>query len=401
MSDITRDGPAQEDLQASVERHRSGAGHGPRFTGSTGEYFRIWIVNLVLSLVTLGIYSAWATVRNRRYFYGNTDLDGHRFDFHGDPLAILKGRVLAVIVLLAYAFGTEFHWGITLGAFAIMAVSFPWVLVRALRFRLANTSHRGLRFGFRGTSAQAYRLLVPILLPAGAVFAFYLYTAGTVDLEDADELARHWPTLLLATGLVVVAVLAFLPVLWFRIRRFAMNHTAYGRHRFAAALRLGVFWKAMIIALVLLAVVSGVAIFALTMLALKGAGAQGGESGAPNVLLFMGLTYAVLIPVYLVPFAAWHCITTNHVLSQTRLEDLAFQMRLDPWIYWWLLVSNAFAALLTLGMAIPWAKVRMARYKLSCLTVRGALDRFKAGPRDDPSALGDELGEAFDFDLGF
>jgi hypothetical protein len=37
-----------------------------RFTGSGGEYFRIWIVNLLLSIVTLGIYSAWATVRNRR-----------------------------------------------------------------------------------------------------------------------------------------------------------------------------------------------------------------------------------------------------------------------------------------------------------------------------------------------
>ena len=31
-----------------------------RFTGKTGEYFRIWIVNLALTILTLGIYSAWA-----------------------------------------------------------------------------------------------------------------------------------------------------------------------------------------------------------------------------------------------------------------------------------------------------------------------------------------------------
>ncbi|MED5348372.1 MAG: DUF898 family protein, partial [Pseudomonadota bacterium] len=41
-----------------------------QFHGEGGEFFRIWIVNLVLSIVTLGIYSAWAKVRTKRYFYG-------------------------------------------------------------------------------------------------------------------------------------------------------------------------------------------------------------------------------------------------------------------------------------------------------------------------------------------
>jgi uncharacterized membrane protein YjgN (DUF898 family) len=59
------------------------------FRGSGAEYFRIWIVNLLLTIVTLGIYSAWAKVRRLRYFYGNTYLDGHSFEFHGRPLAIL------------------------------------------------------------------------------------------------------------------------------------------------------------------------------------------------------------------------------------------------------------------------------------------------------------------------
>jgi hypothetical protein len=33
------------------------------FTGSGAEYFGIWIVNLLLTILTLGIYSAWAKVR--------------------------------------------------------------------------------------------------------------------------------------------------------------------------------------------------------------------------------------------------------------------------------------------------------------------------------------------------
>ena len=38
-----------------------------RFTGTGGEYFRIWIVNVMLSVVTFGIYSAWAKARRLQY----------------------------------------------------------------------------------------------------------------------------------------------------------------------------------------------------------------------------------------------------------------------------------------------------------------------------------------------
>lgn len=39
------------------------------FTGTAGEYFGIWIVNILLTIVTVGFYSAWAKVRRKRYFY--------------------------------------------------------------------------------------------------------------------------------------------------------------------------------------------------------------------------------------------------------------------------------------------------------------------------------------------
>ena len=63
-----------------------------QFTGSALEYFRIWIVNVCLTLVTLGIFSAWAKVRKKRYFYSHTLLDGTPFQYLGMPIPILKGR---------------------------------------------------------------------------------------------------------------------------------------------------------------------------------------------------------------------------------------------------------------------------------------------------------------------
>ena len=61
-----------------------------RFLGTGSEYFRIWIVNLLLTIVTLGIYSAWAKVRRLKYMYRNTQIAGSSFDYHGSPIAILK-----------------------------------------------------------------------------------------------------------------------------------------------------------------------------------------------------------------------------------------------------------------------------------------------------------------------
>ncbi len=50
------------------------------FTGTAEEYFKIWIVNVGLTIVTFGIYSAWAKARKKRYLYGNTRLRGTAFE---------------------------------------------------------------------------------------------------------------------------------------------------------------------------------------------------------------------------------------------------------------------------------------------------------------------------------
>ncbi|MGH8171895.1 MAG: DUF898 family protein, partial [Rhodanobacteraceae bacterium] len=71
--------------------------HPFEFSGDAKEYFRIWIVNLALSIVTLGIFSAWAKVRTQRYFYGNTRVAGVPFEYTAKPWPILKGRLIAVV----------------------------------------------------------------------------------------------------------------------------------------------------------------------------------------------------------------------------------------------------------------------------------------------------------------
>jgi uncharacterized membrane protein YjgN (DUF898 family) len=70
-----------------------------RFTGRATEYFRIWIIGVVLSLLTFGIYSAWAKVRSHQYFYRHTWLDGSSFEYIASPRELLRGRLLLALLL--------------------------------------------------------------------------------------------------------------------------------------------------------------------------------------------------------------------------------------------------------------------------------------------------------------
>src|SRR5437588_6592034 len=99
-----------------------------RFTGSGSEYFRIWIVNLLLSIVTLSLYHPWAKVRRLRYFYGNTLVDGHALDFHGNPVKMLRGYLLVGLLLICYSTAGRFSPGAALVAVVIFAVVFPALL---------------------------------------------------------------------------------------------------------------------------------------------------------------------------------------------------------------------------------------------------------------------------------
>ena len=96
-----------------------------RFLGTGSEYFRIWIVNLLLTIVTLGIYSAWAKVRRLKYMYRNTQIADSSFDYHGSPIAILKGRLMALVLLIAYNFSFQLSLIAGVVTLAFLAAIFP------------------------------------------------------------------------------------------------------------------------------------------------------------------------------------------------------------------------------------------------------------------------------------
>ncbi len=325
---------APEDrLQQPKERHVP-----LEFTGSGREYFGIWIVNIVLTILTLGIYSAWAKVRNRQYFYGNTVLDSNNFQYLANPVTILKGRIIAVIALVIWQTASHFSFMLSMLLLLVFIPLFPWVLARSLRFNAVNSAYRGVRFNFVGS---------------------YL---------DAAKVVLLWP---------FVSIITFslgLPLSLHQKHKFQVENSRYGMAAFHFKGTLVDYYLFGLKILLTLVVAGLLAVAVHPVAALLG------------YILVFGYFQASLTNLYL----------NNVGLAGHRLES-NMSKRTTVWIFF----TNSLLILLTLGLYTPWAKVRMASYRASCTTavIAGDLDKFIGTQVEQVNAFGQEFGDVFDMDI--
>src|SRR5687768_8135612 len=191
-----------------------------RFVGTGSEYFRIWIVNLLLTIVTLGIYSAWAKVRRLKYMYRNTQIADSSFDYHGSPVAILKGRLVALVLLIAYNFSFKLSLIAGIITVAVLAAIFPWLIRQSLRFRARYSSYRGIHFQFVGALAEIYLIAAPLIIFIVPFVLLGLYA----EIDDAEPPA--W--LVAFLGLAMIIYLIVLPYLHYRFKRYQHNNALLG-----------------------------------------------------------------------------------------------------------------------------------------------------------------------------
>jgi uncharacterized membrane protein YjgN (DUF898 family) len=338
-----------------------------KFTATGAEYFRIWIVNLLLTLVTLGLYSAWAKVRRQRYFYGNTSLEGSAFEYHGQPLQILKGRLIAVAALVIYSVTTKL-WPLAIFVLLpIMAFAVPWVILRSRKFQMQVTSWRNIRFRFHGS----YR---------GALAA--------------------------NIGWAIVAVITLyimLPHLLYKRVRFILSETSFGSQRFGFEKTVGPYYS-MFYVTVLLGIAAVVVVSLATGLlgavfgvALK---AGAGSAGAVVMALVMG---AISILIFVPLFASFEKKFLNMNFDGLKLGPHTLRCGLEVNRLAFIYMTNLLGMIFTLGLFYPWARVRRLQYQFDSMSLEtvGSLDSFVAAADSRTSATGEELGEFFDVDFGF
>jgi hypothetical protein len=141
-------------------------GSAPRlcFTGTGSEYFRIWIVHLMLSVATFGLYAAWAQRRRLQWWARHTLLDGDPFDFHGAPRRMLAHRLMALVLVVGVWLSMLQPFWTGAAMLGVMMLGAAALSLRIRRFRLHHLSWRGLRLGQRLSAApRAVTVLPPAL----------------------------------------------------------------------------------------------------------------------------------------------------------------------------------------------------------------------------------------------
>jgi len=388
---------AATDEAAPARQDKASTEHRLRFTGTGSEYFRIWIVNLLLSILTFGIYSAWAKVRREQYFHRNTLLDGSGFDYHGEPKAIFKGRIIAVTFMSILALVDKLAPHLYFPVVLIASPLIPWLMIRSLVFRSRNTSFRGLHFDFHGTYkgfCKAY--LVPLLVLIALVGAA-AYTIGKIkakmytDISIRDELVYLYMSFMVLLG---VFLLLLIPVLPYYFKAFQFNHLAFGTSRFESRFRLRSFYWLYLRVFVLLPLLVVLVLVVLFILA-KNISADDAYTATVVPLMYIGL---------LIGSQAWFAVLqSNLIWNKIRLDKHSFRSDQTFWSFFRVLVGNLLLMILTLGLYWPWARVKIARYRAehTAVLAAGSLDDFIAGATREKSAIGEEIADIFDFDFGF
>ncbi len=351
--------PATRTSQAPIQLERFS------FTGSGSEYFRIWIVNLLLTIVTLGIYSAWAKVRRSRYFYNSTRVAASSFEYHGNAVAILKGRLVAVAFFAAYNVTFAVSESIGFAMLGVLILATPWLLWKSIQFKLYNSSYRGIRFGFRGTLGKVY--FVYFLLPIMALFSLYLLAPFTHQ----------------------------------RMKRFQHDESRFGATHFSFHASVGNFYKTYLIGFFIF--IGGATAITLAFggaligLIAAGTGEKIDPSAIGAAVLFgvaMYLWLFLFFPIFLT-------MIQNLIWNNTGLAGHRFKSEMKWTRMTFIAVTNIIGIILTCGLFMPFAQIRSMKYRIESMALMpdDSLDNFIADAQANASATGEGVADLLDFDM--
>lgn len=334
------------------------------FRGQAGEYFCIWIVNIALTILTLGIYSAWAKVRTQRYFYGNTRLDGSSFEYLASPWMILKGRLIAVALFAVYWFITNFFPFLGIFVFLVFLLLIPWIVARSLAFRARNSAWCNVRFGFLG------------------------------DYWDVTKAFIFWPILIPFTfGLIW-------PYVHFKQKQLLVSRSAFGDSDFEFGAEAKQFYQIYAVALVIFMILPMMmGLMGGFMASLSEIAKEQPLSGW--VMLLPVLMALISAMVYYLVYVFVNTRLMNLIYNHSSVGEGRLESRLSVASLMWIYATNVLAIAISVGLLVPWARIRLARYRAEHTGVYSdaGLDRYHSASGQGISALGEEAGEIFDVDI--
>jgi uncharacterized membrane protein YjgN (DUF898 family) len=365
-----------------------------QFTADTWAYFRLWVVCQLLFVLTLGFYGPWGRARKARFIARHWELDGEPFSCELKPWALLKGRLVMLSLLVAFA---------VLGAWnpvlrPLMALitfgAAPWILSRSFAFRWRTMAYRGIAFGAQPKASP----LISALWMLGVFIALTMLPIrlwlGSLKTDPSKES--------LALVFLPLLSLIFIPALYLWPKAMAaLTHARFaqaswgGRHWHLAATAKEVFshtrkalWSRWLF------------LWTFVFMALIGLVIYFGSRDLQAVV--MGVGYA-LLTTFGITFSRARRL--NFVFNRLSVGGLRIVSNIHPNQASMRTAGHALLAILTLGLSIPWSIVDYNRWRAQfiALYLDGEWAQFvsaQSASEQVGSAIMDALGGAVDIEIG-
>jgi uncharacterized membrane protein YjgN (DUF898 family) len=375
------------------------------FTGSGGEYFRVWLVNLLLTIVTVGLYTPLARRRTAQYFYGHTLVAGSPLEFTAQTRRMLVGFILFVALYAAMKIAAQTGQNNVVAVLTFgSAVLAPYFWGSAMRFRFNATRWRGVRLQFTATWGEVYRASLPAFLLALVWLGAAVQIGTHVDKKNPGATAGM--VLGIFGGVLVVALLCVIR-LEYNYKSLMVARGRIGgqagrwKPQFGDFVRIWLATVAVFLGAVLVAGVALAVTLGSSFAVLQGMK----DGGLMKLVMMIVLGFAVLFLGFLISSPArayrearmfqlvWSNIGVSHVAR--------FKCRLRPWRFVGLRLRNVFLSLVTLGFYRPFARVSEYRMKSQSVTlyVKGGLDQLAGQLSREEAAVGDALADAIGLEL--
>ncbi len=377
------------------------------FSGSGREYFRVWLVNLLLTIVTLGFYTPFARRRTAQYFWGHTVVAGSPLEFVAEKKKMVTGFLVLVVLYVAFQVAAETGQNAAVAAFMIAGAALaPWFWGSAMRFRLNATRWRGIRLRFAAGWGEVYRASWPVFAIAAAWLAAGALLAGLAGGGGPRRaLASIPPVAWLVVPAALVATFLCLVRLEFNYKSLLVEQgrigTQPGRWKpvYRDFLRVWLATIGMLLLTLLVVSVAGALLFGAVFATIRQA-----SPGRAFVLGFLaGIAFVLMLLLASAPARAYReARMFQLVWGNVGVSHIArFKCRLNTWDFVLLRLRNLLLLLATFGFWRPFALASEYRMKAMSVTlhVKGGLDQLTGQLAREQEGLGDAMADLAGLDL--
>lgn len=330
-----------------------------RFDAVGTAYARIWLGNLLLLVLTLGLAWPWAYRRREQFFLRHTQVAGHRLDFRLSPKVMWPrvGMTMALCLGVAGAAAGSVWTG--LAALTLGALVWPLLSYLKLNHRVASVMWAGRRFWFDGPWQGVYQSLFPSLMIA--VAGVWL---------GAMAWQQHRPVWWWATAACWALWMVTAPLATWAYLSFRQKHLRLGPLQLIWKVTQRAVWRVVGRTLVWSSLV-GLVLAGVGALVLAGSlmwARASGTHGVPwRVLQFSSALGTAVLLTLVWPYA--QATLANLVWSKTGNRHLRFRSQIKVSAYVLLFAKNTLRVVLTLGLYWPWAVVNLRRRRTQSLQV--------------------------------